>query len=158
MAVMNQAPGRPAASMTADQPSRSHQPRDSLAADMDAMVQAELGVDPWGAVGGAAALMDGRIWAVRAWSAMVWADGGRDLQAEQPTRDTPARGTAVGLTRFDGHPTSGVLPLGGCPSWRPWNASSLACVGRSRLSSRPRSWSCASAVTARSGRSPATST
>src|SRR5829696_1256930 len=59
MAVMNQAPGRPAASMTADQPSRSHQPRDSLAADMDAMVQAELGVDPWGAVGGAAGLMDG---------------------------------------------------------------------------------------------------
>jgi hypothetical protein len=45
--------------MTANQPSRSHQPRDSLAADLDAMVQAELGVDPWGAVGGAAALMDG---------------------------------------------------------------------------------------------------
>src|SRR5512133_2452455 len=64
----------------------------------------------------------------------------------------------VGLTRFDGHPTSGVRPLGGCPSWRPWNPSSRGRVGRSRLSSRPRLWSCASRVTARSGRSPGTLT
>src|SRR5215211_7466361 len=64
----------------------------------------------------------------------------------------------LGLTRFDGHPTSGVLPLGGCPSWRPWNASSLARAGRSHPSSRPRLLSCASAVAARSGRSPGTST
>ena len=72
---------------------------------------------------------------------------------------TTRRGTIwVGLTRFDGHPPSGALPRGGCPSWRPWNASSLVRAGRSRLSSRPRSSSCASAVTARWGGSPATST
>jgi hypothetical protein len=64
----------------------------------------------------------------------------------------------LGLTRFDGHPPSGVLPRRGCPSWTPWNAKSLARGGRSRPSSRPRSSSCASRVTARSGRSPATST
>jgi transposase len=32
----------------------------------------------------------------------------------------------VGLARFDGHPRSGASPRGGCPSWRPWNAGSLA--------------------------------
>jgi hypothetical protein len=37
----------------------------------------------------------------------------------------------LGLTRFDGHPPSGAPPRGGCPSWRPWNASNLARVGRS---------------------------
>jgi hypothetical protein len=37
----------------------------------------------------------------------------------------------VGLARFDGHPLSGALPRGGCPSWRPWNPSNLARVGRS---------------------------
>src|SRR6266487_4146282 len=59
---------------------------------------------------------------------------------------TTRRGTIwVGLTRFDGHPPSGALPRGGCPSWRPWNASSLVRAGRSRLSSRPRSSSWTSA-------------
>src|SRR5512132_215352 len=82
------------------------------------------------------------------WTGQAAANRARALALVQP----------LGLTRFDGHPTSGVLPLGGCPSWRPWNASSLARVGRSRPSSRPRLLSCASAVTARSGRSPATST
>ena len=38
----------------------------------------------------------------------------------------PARhSSAMGLTRFDGHPPSGAPPRRGCPSWRPWNASSL---------------------------------
>ena len=37
----------------------------------------------------------------------------------------------VGLARFDGHPPSGALARGGCPSWRPWNPSNLARVGRS---------------------------
>jgi hypothetical protein len=63
----------------------------------------------------------------------------------------------LGLTRFDGHPTSGALPRRGCPSWRPWNVSGLGRAGRSPQSSRPRSLSCASVVTARSGRSPGTS-
>ena len=30
----------------------------------------------------------------------------------------------VGFLRFDGHPTSGVQPRRGCPSWRPWNGRS----------------------------------
>jgi hypothetical protein len=44
--------------MTADQPGSAHQPSDPLAADMDAMVQAELGVDARSTVGGPAALVD----------------------------------------------------------------------------------------------------
>jgi transposase-like protein len=38
----------------------------------------------------------------------------------------------LGLTRFDGHPPSGVLPRGGCPSWTPWNVKP-----RARRSFRP---------------------
>jgi len=85
-------------------------------------------------------------------------------QTMEPTRaslwlrpSAPGSSGTLGLARFDGHPPSGALPRGGCPSWTPWNASSLARGGRSRPSSRLRSWSCASAVTARSGRSPGTS-
>jgi transposase len=47
--------------------------------------------------------------------------------ARQPSR----LGRKVGLTRFDGHPPSGAAPRRGCPSWGPWNASSLARAGRS---------------------------
>jgi hypothetical protein len=58
----------------------------------------------------------------------------------------------VGLTRFDGHPSSGVCPRKDVRSWRAWGRSP-GVAAPSRLSSRPRSWSCASAGTAQQGRS-----
>jgi hypothetical protein len=47
------------AAVAALQPGGAHQPGDALAAHTDAVVQAQLGVDAWDAVGGPAALMDG---------------------------------------------------------------------------------------------------
>jgi hypothetical protein len=47
-----------AAPMTTNQPSGAHEPGDPLATHADAMVQAQLSVDAWGAVGPAAARMD----------------------------------------------------------------------------------------------------
>ena len=55
----------------------------------------------------------------------------------------------VGLTRFDGHPSSGVYPRKDVRSWKAWGRSPGGSVVRSRLSSRRRSWSCASAGTGR---------
>jgi hypothetical protein len=43
----------------ADQAGGAHQPGHPRAAHLDAVVQPELGVDPWGAVGAAAVLADG---------------------------------------------------------------------------------------------------
>ena len=49
------------------------------------------------------------------------------------------------LTRSDGHPGSGVEPRGGCPAWLARRVGRGRVRGfRSRRSSRPRSWSCAS--------------
>src|SRR5690242_5822399 len=63
----------------------------------------------------------------------------------------------LGLTRFDGHPSSGVRPRKDVRSWRAWGRSPGG-AARSRLSSRPRSLSCASAGTGPSARSRRTST
>jgi hypothetical protein len=46
------------APMAANQPGGPHQPGHPLAADLHAVVQAQLGMDPWRTVGTAAALMD----------------------------------------------------------------------------------------------------
>jgi predicted AAA+ superfamily ATPase len=63
----------------------------------------------------------------------------------------------MGLTRFDGHPSSGVRPRKDVRSWRAWGRSPGA-AARSHRSSRPRSWSCASAGTGPPARSRRTST
>src|SRR5215831_5435444 len=63
----------------------------------------------------------------------------------------------LGLTRFDGHPSSGVRPRKDVRSWRAWGKSPGAVVPLLR-SSRPRSLSCASAGTVRWARSPGTLT
>ena len=52
----------------------------------------------------------------------------------------------LSLARFDGHPSSGVRPRKDVRSWKAWGRSPGA-AARSRRSSRPRSWSCASAGT-----------
>ena len=52
----------------------------------------------------------------------------------------------LGLTRFDGHPSSGVHPRKDVRSWRAWGRSPGA-AARSHRSSRPRSSACASKVT-----------
>ena len=94
----------------------------------------------------------------RAKGMVMMREGIDDAAAFERLRSAARSSRRLGLTRFDGHPPSGVLPRRGCPSWTPWNAESLARGGRSRPSSRPRSSSSASRVTARSGRSPGTST
>ena len=58
---------------------------------------------------------------------------------------------------LDGHPRSGACAPEGCSSWRAWVRRSRGLAVRSRRSSRPRSSSCAGAVTARSVRSRRTS-
>ncbi len=65
--------------------------------------------------------------------------------------------STLSLTRFDGHPPSGVLPRKDVRSWRARGRSPGGAV-RSLLSSRRRSSSCASAGTGRQGRSRGTST
>jgi hypothetical protein len=44
--------------MAADQPSAAHEASHPLAPDVHAVVQAQLGMHPWGAVSASAALMD----------------------------------------------------------------------------------------------------
>lgn len=68
------------------------------------------------------------------------------------------RTETVSLTRFDGHPPSGVRPRKDVRSWKAWGARSPGGAVRSRRSSRPRSLSCAAAATGRLARSPKTST
>src|ERR1700722_7987118 len=63
----------------------------------------------------------------------------------------------LSLTRFDGHPPSGVLPREDVRSWRAWGRSPGG-AGRSLPSSRRRSLSCASAGTGQWARSRRTST
>ena len=63
----------------------------------------------------------------------------------------------VSLTRFDGHPTSGVLPRKDVRSWRAWKGSPGR-AARSPRSLRRRSSSCVSAGSGPSARSPGTLT
>jgi hypothetical protein len=63
----------------------------------------------------------------------------------------------VGLTRFDGHPSSGVRPRKDVRLWRAWGGRSPGRAVRLPRSSRPRLWSCASVEIGRWGRSPGTS-
>ena len=53
----------------------------------------------------------------------------------------------LSLTRFDGHPSSGVRPRKDVRSWRAWGVRSPGGAARLPRSSRPRSWICASAGT-----------
>jgi hypothetical protein len=91
-------------------------------------------------------------------------ESGIDFSSRAPVlRPRPdelsTEGRVLGFLRFDGHSPSGVLPRAeGCSSWRPWSAGSRGAAGRSRRSSRRRSWSGAGRVTARSARSQGTLT
>src|SRR5450759_4495855 len=64
----------------------------------------------------------------------------------------------VGLLRFDGHPPSVASPRKGCSQWRPWSGRSPVPDGRSLRSSRLRSSSVISTVTAASASWLGTST
>jgi DNA-binding transcriptional MerR regulator len=60
----------------------------------------------------------------------------RDLRQRPSVTPLPPDGK-VGLTRFDGHPSSGVRPRKDVRSWRAWGRGPVAAV-RSPRSSRPR--------------------